>query len=164
MTSPTCPVFEPPGSTTTARAFVADPIPERSRRSGREPLTVDAFRQMRAIGFTTRIGRSADQHCEAGPSRIRRPGKTGGRHSADVVFIAVGTPSRRGDGHADLSYSPRDCAGAFEIHPGRDQGAGLLECRMAGRRPHARRALVGSATAKAGSRCTAWRAARSARH
>jgi UDPglucose 6-dehydrogenase len=25
-------------------------------------------------------------------------------HDADVVFIAVGTPSRRGDGHADLSY------------------------------------------------------------
>src|SRR5580704_12659523 len=24
--------------------------------------------------------------------------------AADVVFIAVGTPSRRGDGHADLSY------------------------------------------------------------
>jgi len=24
--------------------------------------------------------------------------------SADVVFIAVGTPTRRGDGHADLSY------------------------------------------------------------
>jgi len=23
---------------------------------------------------------------------------------SDVVFIAVGTPSRRGDGHADLSY------------------------------------------------------------
>src|SRR5690606_4887984 len=23
---------------------------------------------------------------------------------ADVVFIAVGTPSRRGDGHADLTY------------------------------------------------------------
>src|SRR5215213_9759133 len=23
---------------------------------------------------------------------------------AEVVFIAVGTPSRRGDGHADLSY------------------------------------------------------------
>jgi UDPglucose 6-dehydrogenase len=32
---------------------------------------------------------------------------------ADVVFIAVGTPSRRGDGHADLSYvyqSARDIA------------------------------------------------------
>jgi len=25
-------------------------------------------------------------------------------HSADAVFIAVGTPSRRGDGHADLTY------------------------------------------------------------
>jgi UDPglucose 6-dehydrogenase len=25
-------------------------------------------------------------------------------HQADVVFIAVGTPARRGDGHADLSY------------------------------------------------------------
>ena len=24
--------------------------------------------------------------------------------NSDVVFIAVGTPSRRGDGHADLSY------------------------------------------------------------
>src|SRR5271155_404112 len=24
--------------------------------------------------------------------------------SAEAVFIAVGTPSRRGDGHADLSY------------------------------------------------------------
>lgn len=29
---------------------------------------------------------------------------TTGVKGADVVFIAVGTPSRRGDGHADLSY------------------------------------------------------------
>ncbi len=34
---------------------------------------------------------------------------------ADVVFIAVGTPSRRGDGHADLSYV---YAAAREIAPG----------------------------------------------
>jgi UDPglucose 6-dehydrogenase len=27
-----------------------------------------------------------------------------GLHDADVVFIAVGTPTRRGDGHADLTY------------------------------------------------------------
>src|SRR3546814_20752014 len=27
-----------------------------------------------------------------------------GMAGADAVFIAVGTPSRRGDGHADLSY------------------------------------------------------------
>jgi UDPglucose 6-dehydrogenase len=36
---------------------------------------------------------------------------------ADAVFIAVGTPSRRGDGHADLSYvfdAAREIAGALE--------------------------------------------------
>jgi UDPglucose 6-dehydrogenase len=36
--------------------------------------------------------------------------------SADAVFIAVGTPSRRGDGHADLSYvegAARDIAAAL---------------------------------------------------
>src|SRR2546423_7849941 len=35
---------------------------------------------------------------------------------ADAVFIAVGTPSRRGDGHADLSYvyaAARQIAGAL---------------------------------------------------
>jgi len=36
---------------------------------------------------------------------------------ADAIFIAVGTPSRRGDGHADLSYvfqAARDIAGAIK--------------------------------------------------
>jgi UDPglucose 6-dehydrogenase len=36
--------------------------------------------------------------------------------AADAVFIAVGTPSRRGDGHADLSYvyaAAREVAGAL---------------------------------------------------
>src|SRR3984885_10979414 len=36
--------------------------------------------------------------------------------AADAVFIAVGTPSRRGDGHADLSYvydAARDIAAAL---------------------------------------------------
>lgn len=36
---------------------------------------------------------------------------------ADVVFIAVGTPSRRGDGHADLTYvhaAARDIAAALD--------------------------------------------------
>ena len=28
----------------------------------------------------------------------------GGGGDAEAVFIAVGTPARRGDGHADLSY------------------------------------------------------------
>src|ERR1700748_76659 len=37
--------------------------------------------------------------------------------SADAVFIAVGTPSRRGDGHADLSYvyqAAREIAAALD--------------------------------------------------
>ncbi|GLS19946.1 UDP-glucose 6-dehydrogenase [Labrys miyagiensis] len=36
---------------------------------------------------------------------------------SEVVFVAVGTPSRRGDGHADLSYvyaASREIAGAIE--------------------------------------------------
>lgn len=36
---------------------------------------------------------------------------------ADAIFIAVGTPSRRGDGHADLSYvyqAAKDIAGAVD--------------------------------------------------
>jgi UDP-glucose 6-dehydrogenase len=36
---------------------------------------------------------------------------------ADAVFIAVGTPSRRGDGHADLSYvyaASREIAAAVD--------------------------------------------------
>jgi UDPglucose 6-dehydrogenase len=36
---------------------------------------------------------------------------------ADAVFIAVGTPSRRGDGHADLTY----------VHAAAEEIAGLLE-------------------------------------
>jgi UDPglucose 6-dehydrogenase len=39
---------------------------------------------------------------------------TGALREADAVFIAVGTPSRRGDGHADLSYV---YAAAREIAP-----------------------------------------------
>jgi len=37
---------------------------------------------------------------------------------ADAVFIAVGTPSRRGDGHADLSYvyaAAREIAETLDI-------------------------------------------------
>src|ERR671927_1755847 len=40
---------------------------------------------------------------------------------ADAVFIAVGTPSRRGDGHADLSYV---FAAAAEIAEALAEGPG----------------------------------------
>lgn len=42
---------------------------------------------------------------------------TGAVGAADAVFIAVGTPSRRGDGHADLSYvydAAREIAAALD--------------------------------------------------
>src|ERR1700760_4229630 len=42
---------------------------------------------------------------------------TGPVAEADAVFIAVGTPSRRGDGHADLSYvyaAAKEIAGAID--------------------------------------------------
>jgi UDPglucose 6-dehydrogenase len=45
---------------------------------------VDSNVRQKRLAFTTDL---------AGPVR-----------EADAVFIAVGTPSRRGDGHADLSY------------------------------------------------------------
>src|SRR5690606_39764892 len=41
-------------------------------------------------------------------------------NGADAVFIAVGTPSRRGDGHADLSYV---YAAASEMAPHLKSGA-----------------------------------------
>ncbi|MBA4001482.1 UDP-glucose/GDP-mannose dehydrogenase family protein [Brevundimonas sp.] len=37
---------------------------------------------------------------------------------ADAVFIAVGTPSRRGDGHADLSYVHAAAAGIADLMQG----------------------------------------------
>ncbi len=44
-------------------------------------------------------------------------GRAGPVREADAVFIAVGTPSRRGDGHADLSYvyaAAREIAAAVD--------------------------------------------------
>ncbi|WP_435656762.1 UDP-glucose dehydrogenase family protein [Brucella pituitosa] len=50
---------------------------------GLEQLVADNVRAKR-LSFTTELAKSVND--------------------SDVVFIAVGTPSRRGDGHADLSY------------------------------------------------------------
>jgi UDPglucose 6-dehydrogenase len=63
---------------------------------GLEDLVDSNVRQKR-LAFTTDL---------AGPVR-----------AADAVFIAVGTPSRRGDGHADLSYvytAAREIAAALD--------------------------------------------------
>ena len=62
--------------------------------------------------------------------------------SADAVFIAVGTPSRRGDGHADLSYvyaaAARDRRGARRLHRRRHQVDRAGRHRRRGRAHHPR--------------------------
>ena len=61
---------------------------------------------------------------------------------ADAVFIAVGTPSRRGDGHADLSYvyaAAREIAArARRLHRGRHQVDRAGRHRRRGRAHHPR--------------------------
>jgi UDPglucose 6-dehydrogenase len=62
---------------------------------------------------------------------------------ADAVFIAVGTPSRRGDGHADLSYvyeAAREIAAALRVHRGHHQVDGTGGHRRRGRAHHPRAA------------------------
>ena len=44
-----------------------------------------------------------ERNMQAGRLRLHRRARAGGRE-ADIVFLAVGTPMRRGDGYADLSY------------------------------------------------------------
>ena len=67
------------------------------------------------IGKIDRLNRGEIPIYEPGLDRLVEDNKTAGRlffkedaseavRDADAVFIAVGTPSRRGDGYADLSY------------------------------------------------------------
>jgi UDPglucose 6-dehydrogenase len=60
-------------------------------RSGRMPIYEPGLEDL--VGRNTRAGRLS--------FTTDLPGGIGG---AQAIFIAVGTPSRRGDGHADLSY------------------------------------------------------------
>ena len=66
---------------------------------------------------------------------------------ADAVFIAVGTPTRRGDGHADLSYVYAAAAEIADAHPGlyrrRHQVDGAGRHRPRGRAHHPRAAAGG---------------------
>lgn len=49
-------------------------------------------------GLDALVARNVDAGCLSFTTDISEV------HSAEAIFIAVGTPSRRGDGHADLSY------------------------------------------------------------
>ncbi len=56
-------------------------------------------------------------NAKAGRLEIHRGDLAAAVKAADAVFIAVGTPSRRGDGHADLSFvydAAREIAAALD--------------------------------------------------
>ena len=69
---------------------------------------------------------------------------------ADAVFIAVGTPTRRSDGHADLTYvmaAPADIARAYRLYGGCHE----IHC-AGGHEPQGRRGDPGHA-ARCALRC-----------
>src|SRR5690242_7136722 len=76
---------------------------------------IDALKRGEIPIFEQELGAVCEANVKAGRLKfetdLRRPVA-----EADVVFIAVGTPSRRGDGHADLSFvytCAREIAGAI---------------------------------------------------
>ncbi|HYI88823.1 MAG TPA: UDP-glucose 6-dehydrogenase, partial [Beijerinckiaceae bacterium] len=68
-----------------------DPAKIEALQNGRMPIFEPGLAEL--VAKNVREGRLAFATDLAGPVR-----------EANAVFIAVGTPSRRGDGHADLSY------------------------------------------------------------
>jgi UDPglucose 6-dehydrogenase len=68
-----------------------DPAKIEALQNGRMPIFEPGLAEL--VAKNMREGRLSFATDLAGPVR-----------AADAVFIAVGTPSRRGDGHADLSY------------------------------------------------------------
>jgi UDPglucose 6-dehydrogenase len=68
-----------------------DPAKIEALQGGRMPIFEPGLAEL--VAKNMREGRLSFATDLAGPVR-----------AADAVFIAVGTPSRRGDGHADLSY------------------------------------------------------------
>lgn len=68
-----------------------------------DPVRIEALKAGRIPIFEPGLEELVRRNVEAG--RLSFTGDINeGVAGADAVFIAVGTPSRRGDGHADLSY------------------------------------------------------------
>src|SRR6185312_11142031 len=63
---------------------------------------IAALKQCRIPIFEPDLGKLVETGIDSG--RLKFGADLSCISSADAVFIAVGTPSRRGDGHADLSY------------------------------------------------------------
>ena len=81
----------------------------------RDEAKVAALKRGRS-DFRARARRSRRSQRPESASFLQ-PGYRRGGEGAEVVFIAVGTPSRRGDGHADLSFvysAAREIAAALD--------------------------------------------------
>jgi len=84
----------------------------------KDAAKIDALRQGSIPIYEPGLDQVVADNVKAGRLSFTRDLKEGVAE-ADVVFLAVGTPSRRGDGHADLSFveaAARELAGA--IRPG----------------------------------------------
>src|SRR5947207_5678789 len=69
----------------------------------KDDMKIDALKQGRIPIFEPGLDQVVADNVKAGRLSFTTDLKEG-VGSADVVFLAVGTPSRRGDGHADLSF------------------------------------------------------------
>ena len=81
----------------------------------RDPAKLDALSQGRVPIFEPGLEALMAKNAAAGRLRFSAD-LAGAVAGAEAVFIAVGTPSRRGDGHADLSHvmqAAREIAGAL---------------------------------------------------
>src|SRR5512145_2031887 len=69
----------------------------------KDAAKIQALRNGRIPIFEPGLEQLVSNNVKAGRLSFT-PDLAGAVPGADAVFIAVGTPSRRGDGHADLSY------------------------------------------------------------
>ena len=82
----------------------------------KDPAKIDALEAGEIPIFEPGLETLVARNVRRGPAVLLHRARPGGREAA-AVFIAVGTPSRRGDGHADLSYvygAAREIAAALD--------------------------------------------------
>ena len=78
---------------------------------------IAALQSGRDADLRARPRRARRRQCRGADGSPSRPISRKAVSEADAVFIAVGTPSRRGDGHADLTYvyeAAREIAAALD--------------------------------------------------
>ena len=83
----------------------------------KDTAKIAALNARRDADLRARPRRTGRRQCESRTAEIHRGDLPAAVKAADAVFIAVGTPSRRGDGHADLTFvydAAREIAAALD--------------------------------------------------